>query len=145
MQGSVWTEKRMESGRACPRETARDDEARRSRIDVVRTGARRAHEAKCLKCGRCCHAKLVVGDRVVYTDVPCAYLDVETKLCTVYERRHEVNPDCLDVEAGTKRGVFPTDCPYVRDVPGYKPPVTGLGPEEILELIGALEAEEVET
>ena len=111
--------------------------------------AREGHEAKCLKCGRCCYAKLRVkladGDRVVYTHTPCTYLHVETNLCTVYERRHEMNPDCLGVEAGIARGVFPADCPYVRDVPCYRPPVTDLVPEEILELIGALEAEEVET
>ena len=107
------------------------------------------HEAKCLRCGRCCYAKLVVeladGDRIVYTDIPCGYLDVGTKLCTVYEGRHELNPDCLGVEAGVKRGVFPADCPYVRDVRGYRPPVTDLEPDEILALIGAVEAEEVET
>ncbi len=80
-------------------------------------------EAVCRRCGRCCHAKLLVGDVVIYTDTPCRYLDVETKLCTVYERRREVNPDCIDVEEGIARGVFPADCPYVEGLSGYKPPV----------------------
>lgn len=104
-----------------------------------------AHEARCLRCGRCCYAKLVVGGRVIYTDIPCRYLDVGTNLCTVYERRHELNPDCLGVEEGIERGVFPADCPYVKDIPAYRPPVTDPEPGELAELLQLLEAEEVAT
>jgi uncharacterized cysteine cluster protein YcgN (CxxCxxCC family) len=111
---------------------------------VLDDGVLQVHEAECLRCGRCCYAKLLVEDRVIYTDVPCRYLDTGTRLCTVYGRRHEVNPDCLDVEAGIRRGVFPADCPYVRDIPGYRPPVLDPGPGELAEFLGALEAEEVE-
>lgn len=85
----------------------------------------------CEKCGRCCYAKLIIGGEIVYTPFPCPYLDEATRLCTVYERRHEVNPDCLPVEMGIRFGVFPPDCPYVRDLPGYVPPRLGMTPEEI--------------
>lgn len=80
------------------------------------------HEARCRQCGRCCCAKLIIGDEVVYTAKVCKHLDPATKLCRVYERRHEVNPGCLNVEEGIKLGVFPADCPYVQGIEGYRPP-----------------------
>jgi len=78
----------------------------------------------CRRCGRCCYAKVIADGEVYYTNLPCPYLDTATNLCTVYERRHEVNPDCLTVEEGIKLGVFPADCPYVKDLPDYHPPHT---------------------
>ncbi len=111
---------------------------------VCDDGVLQVHEAKCARCGRCCYAKLLVEEKVIYTNVPCRYLDTGTNLCTVYGRRREVNPDCLDVEAGTKRGVFPADCPYVRDIPGYRAPILDVGRSELAELLGTVEAEEVE-
>lgn len=84
----------------------------------------------CERCGRCCYAKLIIDGEVVYTPFPCPHLDEETRLCTVYERRHEVNPECLTVEIGVQLGLFPPDCPYVRDVPDYVPPRRELTAEE---------------
>jgi uncharacterized cysteine cluster protein YcgN (CxxCxxCC family) len=109
------------------------------------TNDHQAHEDKCRRCGRCCYHKLLVGDTVVYTDSPCPYLDVDTNLCTVYDRRHEVNPDCLDVAKGIERGVFPADCPYVVDLPDYRPPVEDPAPDLLGELIASLDAEETDT
>lgn len=91
-------------------------------------------ESVCRKCGRCCYAKLIVDGEVVYTPFPCKYLDLETNLCKVYERRHEVNPECLTVEQGIEMGIFPADCPYVKDIPGYKPPRMKLTEAELREL-----------
>jgi len=68
---------------------------------------------------------------VVYTPFPCPQLDTATRLCTVYERRREVNPECIPVEEGIRLGVFPGDCPYVRDLPDYVPPRLGMTPGEI--------------
>jgi len=90
-----------------------------------------ADPALCMKCGRCCYAKLILGGEVVYTPFPCPYLDEETRLCTIYERRRELNPHCLPVEMGIRLGVFPPDCPYVRDLPDYVPPRMGLTAEEL--------------
>jgi uncharacterized cysteine cluster protein YcgN (CxxCxxCC family) len=87
----------------------------------------------------------LVGDTVVYTNSPCVHLDLETKLCRVYEDRHETNPDCLSVARGIERGVFPADCPYVAGLPGYRPPVLDPGPELLSELLEMLQTEEVET
>ena len=102
-----------------------------------------AHEAMCRRCGRCCYAKFLVGDRVIYTDTPCVHLDLDTRLCRIYDRRHEVNPDCLDVEQGILRGVFPADCPYVAGIPGYKAPIEDTDPSVLASALEALEAEEV--
>jgi len=81
-------------------------------------------EDKCLKCGRCCCVKVIIDGRIIYTPYPCKHLDTRTKLCTIYKDRHTINPDCLTVEEGIRIGVFPADCPYVKDLPGYVPPVT---------------------
>ncbi len=92
------------------------------------------NEDLCRRCGRCCYAKVILEKEVYYTDIPCVYLDLETNLCTVYEHRFEVNPDCLTVEEGIKMGVFPADCPYVKDLPGYRPPHTDCDLEEMSRL-----------
>jgi len=94
----------------------------------------------CRKCGRCCYAKLIIKGEIVYTPFPCPYLDVATRLCTVYERRHEVNPDCMPVEMGVRLGVFPPDCPYVRNMPDYVSPRLGMTPEEIAEFADEIHA-----
>ena len=76
----------------------------------------------CERCGRCCYSKLTIDGEVVYTPFPCPHLDEESRLCAIYERRHELNPQCLTVEMGIRLGVFPADCPYVRGLPDYVPP-----------------------
>ncbi|MFW6107769.1 MAG: YcgN family cysteine cluster protein [bacterium] len=85
----------------------------------------------CERCGRCCHLKMILDAEVVYLPFYCEYYDPETKECTVYERRFEVNPHCLTVAEGIELGVFPADCPYVRDHPGYTPPRTECSPAEL--------------
>ena len=88
----------------------------------------------CKKCGRCCYVKLIIGDEIVYTPYPCPFLDEETRLCTIYEHRHRLNPDCLTIEEGIKLGVFPADCPYVKDIPNYRPPREEWTEEDLQEL-----------
>ena len=103
-----------------------------------------AREAICRRCGRCCYAKLLVGDQIIYTDTPCAHLDTDTNLCRVYEHRHAVNPDCLSVKQGIRRGVFPVDCPYVADVEGYRAPIEDTDPAILATALDTLDFEEVE-
>jgi hypothetical protein len=87
---------------------------------------------RCERCGRCCCAKLVTADgEIVFLPVFCEHYDPETRLCTVYERRFEVNPQCLTVEEGIAAGVFPADCPFVRDLPDYRPPREQCTEEEL--------------
>ena len=91
------------------------------------------HEDICLRCGRCCHSKVIFDDDVIYTPFPCRYLDEETHLCTVYDHRWEANPDCLTLDEGIRLGVFPADCPYVKDIPGYVPPRMEMTEDEFFE------------
>ena len=67
---------------------------------------------------------------MVTTPFVCPLLDEVTLLCTVYERRHEINPFCTSVEDGIKLGIWPGTCPYVSDLPHYKAPRAAT-PEEI--------------
>ena len=70
-------------------------------------------EKLCTNCGKCCYMKILVGRTVYITPFPCEYLDTATNLCTIYERRHELNPLCLAVKLAIKVNAFPADCPYV--------------------------------
>jgi len=81
-----------------------------------------AFEEVCERCGRCCAAKVIIHGEVHYTPFSCRHQDSRTRACTVYDRRHEVNSDCLSLEEGILLGVFPADCPYVRDIPDYEAP-----------------------
>ena len=83
----------------------------------------RAREEMCLRCGRCCYHKILLDGRVHYTSVPCQYLDTCTRLCQIYPRRFELNPQCLTLEEGIHLGVFPGDCPYVREILDYRAPL----------------------
>ena len=82
-----------------------------------------AHEQLCNKCGKCCYKKIIVGRTVFITPFPCEFLDTHSNQCTIYERRHELNPYCLSIEEGLKVSAFPADCPYVeaQAPPSYKP------------------------
>ncbi|MBN2644129.1 MAG: hypothetical protein JXR59_01495 [Desulfuromonadaceae bacterium] len=84
--------------------------------DVVR-------ESVCQRCGRCCYEKIVDRGVIYYTNIPCPYLDAKTRLCTIYERRQQVRPDCAVISrAIVEMGVLPADCPYVCQEPGYVAP-----------------------
>nr|WP_082002979.1 YcgN family cysteine cluster protein [Geobacter sp. OR-1] len=53
-------------------------------------------ENLCHQCGRCCFEKLENEDGTIFfTATPCRYLDVVSRQCKVYERRFEINPDCI--------------------------------------------------
>lgn len=54
-------------------------------------------EAICQHCGRCCLLKLqdAETDEIYYTNVICRYYDIEKNLCTVYDKRCELVPECL--------------------------------------------------
>ena len=81
----------------------------------VRVDPPAEHEQLCNNCGKCCYKKIIVGRTVFITPFPCEYLDTDTNLCTIYDRRKELNPLCLDVEEGMKVSAFPEDCPYVAE------------------------------
>lgn len=82
-----------------------------------------SREKLCRKCGRCCRVKLLTEGEVFVLPETCPHLDPRTKLCRVYKRRHQVNPDCGKMDAAIAARVFPEDCPYVANIPGYRGPV----------------------
>ena len=88
-----------------------------------------ASESICRRCGRCCAKKVVLAGRVIYTPFHCEHLDPETRLCRVYERRHEANVRCLPVAQAVARGVLPVDCPYVAGRKDYVAPIEAPSPE----------------
>ena len=85
--------------------------------------ATREWEAKCRRCGRCCYEKIEFEGEVYYTDEPCEFLDPDTRLCLVYERRQTLRPDCAALTPRlVRRSLLPADCPYVADIAGYVGP-----------------------
>jgi hypothetical protein len=83
-------------------------------------------EELCERCGRCCCRKFILGGRVYFTPFFCDHFDPKTRLCKVYAHRRKVNPECIPVDVGLGRGVFPIDCPYVAGREDYNPPVEDL-------------------
>jgi uncharacterized cysteine cluster protein YcgN (CxxCxxCC family) len=82
-------------------------------------------ESICQKCGRCCYEKVDFEGHIYYTELPCEYLDQNTKLCRVYEERETARPGCVKLTAEKVTGGFlPADCPYVKDLKVYVPPET---------------------
>ena len=102
------------------------------------------HEARCRRCGQCCHEKLLVGEHVIQTDSPCAHLEPSARTCRVYAERYRRNIRCLTVAEGLAAGIFPADCPYVAGVRGYRAPVDGAAAREVLALIAASPVEDGE-
>ena len=80
-------------------------------------------EAMCTQCGKCCTEKVELDGQVYISKKYCRFLDTETKKCRVYEERFEAEPGCMTVDEGIKVGVFPSDCPYIEDIEGYKPAI----------------------
>jgi uncharacterized protein len=85
-------------------------------------------EALCLRCGKCCYEKDVRG-RAIVTNYhrPCLHLDTRTHLCTVYEKRFDLCPQCRRMTL--RHALFvrwlPEGCGYVsRYRPGAKSPNT---------------------
>ncbi|MCA9323010.1 MAG: hypothetical protein KDB53_19875 [Planctomycetes bacterium] len=95
-------------------------------------------EALCRRCGKCCTEKVEIEGRIYLSKKYCRFLDLKTKQCTVYEDRFVAEPDCSGVEAGIKVGIFPSDCPYVKDIEGYVAPVETWDDQSITDTIREL-------
>ena len=84
---------------------------------------KKAWDARCHRCGRCCYEKIEYNNRVYYTDKPCDKLDLETLLCSVYDQRHVAKPECMPLDREMLQyGILPADCPYVTDIASYNAP-----------------------
>lgn len=78
-------------------------------------------EARCKRCGKCCHRLEEVDGRFVRHDtLTCEYFDAETRKCTVYQNRFMVNPMCREViqicvAEWLENGFLPPDCGYANN------------------------------
>ena len=55
-------------------------------------------ESLCNQCGLCCFEKIENDNgSIFFTRTPCRYLDVVTRKCKIYDRRFEVNPECVQL------------------------------------------------
>jgi len=91
----------------------------------------------CQHCGRCCRTRyLVKGETYVVQDNWCPHLDTLTGLCKVFAVRHQVAPWCLTVETAIPQRAYPRDCPYVKNLMGYEPPIEVRDVEQVRGLSG---------
>lgn len=69
----------------------------------------------CLRCGLCCHEKVIKDDSLIILDESCEFYDKDTGLCKVYSQRFKKCPRCMKVSPF--RAAFspylPPTCAYV--------------------------------
>ena len=98
---------------------------KKARVDTKKTGAdsRKDWDSICCRCGRCCYEKIDFEGKIYYTDLPCEFLNTETKMCRVYAERDSKRPGCIRLtQEAVKQGFLPADCPYVADIENYPAP-----------------------
>jgi uncharacterized cysteine cluster protein YcgN (CxxCxxCC family) len=77
-------------------------------------------DSVCKQCGRCCEHKVITRDgRTIPSGVYCQFFDKKTRKCSVFHKRFEVNPACLEMGPALAHRLHPNDCGYVKYVPGY--------------------------
>lgn len=77
-------------------------------------------DARCKQCGRCCFEKLIDGHgRIIYTRIPCRYLDVTTRRCKIFPQRLTINPSCVKLTPQLLPTLnwLPPDCGYRSPAP----------------------------
>ncbi len=91
-------------------------------------------ESLCDGCGKCCLHKLrdEDSDEIVFTNVACRFLDLESCRCTHYRERHRLVPSCIRLSAESLRDLacLPVTCAYRlllegSDLPSWHPLVSG--------------------
>lgn len=94
------------------------------RRQSAQTGiSRQAWEKICARCGRCCYEKIDCQGRIYYTQIPCEHLDLDSRLCRIYEVRDRHRSGCVALTPGLlKQGLLPADCPYVAGLENYPAP-----------------------
>lgn len=76
----------------------------------------REWEAICDRCGKCCLVSLqdIDSGEIYHTNILCKYYDLENRLCTVYEQRCQLVPNCLKLDKNNvdKLPFMPKTCAY---------------------------------
>lgn len=75
-------------------------------------------EALCDGCAQCCRLKFqdIATGRIATTSIVCRLLDVETRQCKQYPKRHELVEDCIELKAENIASLnwLPETCGYRR-------------------------------
>ncbi len=91
--------------------------------NFFKTDKKEIDEELCCRCGRCCYEKIEFNGEVYYTPTPCEWLDLRSRLCTVYPDRQKVRPGCVKLTRRViAKGILPADCPYVAGIVSYRAP-----------------------
>ena len=73
-------------------------------------------EAICTRCGKCCLHSLQDDEteEIYHTNILCRYFDIEKSVCTIYEKRCQVVPNCLKLSKDNvdKLPFMPKSCAY---------------------------------
>lgn len=73
-------------------------------------------ESICDRCGKCCLVSLQDIDtgEIYHTNILCQYYDIENKMCSVYDKRCEIVPNCLKLNKDNvdKLPFMPKTCAY---------------------------------
>lgn len=57
---------------------------------------------------------------VILSNHPCKYLDLKTKMCSIYPDRLKVNPRCNTIRQGITTGIWHPECIYIKNNKKYK-------------------------
>lgn len=96
--------------------------------------SRQQWERLCDGCARCCLQKIEFEDtgEIVYTNIACRYLDLDTCRCSVYGERERLVPSCCRLSPDNLDDVYymPETCAYRlmaqgQDLPAWHPLVSG--------------------
>ena len=76
-----------------------------------------AWEAICEQCGLCCFEKIEnENGTIFFTRTPCRYLDINTRQCKIYDRRFDINPECVKLTPESVNNLrwLHNECGYVK-------------------------------
>jgi len=91
-------------------------------------------ESLCDNCGKCCLHKLEDEDtgKIVFTNVACKLINLNTCRCTHYKERTQLVPECLDLKQYDfeQYNWLPSTCAYRllndgKELPAWHPLVSG--------------------
>jgi uncharacterized protein len=99
-------------------------------MSIRKNYSEKAWEAICERCGVCCFEKIEdENGNIFFTRTPCRYLDVVTRLCKIYDRRFDINPECVKLRPDMikKLNWLHNECGYMKALATEKCTGSGRG------------------